>query len=417
MRGDVRSLESQFWMGSDHKRRQRARQQERKQAHLEALIGAVPWERSGIHRREGEGALEPQEGHLPAPRRYFKPVPRLGALLSGASASTSNEDPEPLFWSRVPASCSPHEASLELTEMRMKAERHRQQKLDRKLLRQVHAGSITEERRLELQQERNRKPTSASDSDEIRLMGANRGVHKQLQVENFASLLMIYEHRATGPHSSEGVHQAGQLGTLFRSHAPLSSIHRVVDFGCGSGNLCLALAAYWPAIEFVFVDRNAQSLSILAQRAELAGLKNVITLEYDFSIENLLDLPLGTFEIGIGLHCCGTFTDLVMEICLHFRASCIVCPCCNGKVKGCGADVQQFRYPRSSFLSQFLTESQFVEEVSRSADDLNNYDAKCVVEADRALWALQHFDSVELYVLSPPSASPKNLVVFCHINR
>ena len=37
--------------------------------------------------------------------------------------------------------------------------------------------------------------------------------------------------------------------------------------------------------------------------------------------------------MGIGLHCCGSFTDMVMEISSRAGADCVVCPCCNVKIE------------------------------------------------------------------------------------
>jgi hypothetical protein len=50
---------------------------------------------------------------------------------------------------------------------------------------------------------------------------------------------------------------------------------RVVDFGSGTGNLLLPLAAAWPACEWVAVEMKPQPLRILQQRADEAGLTNV----------------------------------------------------------------------------------------------------------------------------------------------
>merc|ERR1712070_250718 len=107
----------------------------------------------------------------------------------------------------------------------------------------------------------------------------------------------------------------------------------------------------------------------------------------DFHPGNLDAFSL-RFDLGIGLHCCGSFTDMVMEICARQGASCIVCPCCNGKMTAGSSG--GMRYPRSAFLEKFVTEEaalrtwpsykdQFLGQISRSADDRGNYTAKCVV--------------------------------------
>jgi 16S rRNA G527 N7-methylase RsmG len=50
---------------------------------------------------------------------------------------------------------------------------------------------------------------------------------------------------------------------------------RVVDFGSGTGNLLLPLAALFPHWHFHAVDLKEWSVKLLLQRAELAGLRNV----------------------------------------------------------------------------------------------------------------------------------------------
>lgn len=119
----------------------------------------------------------------------------------------------------------------------------------------------------------------------------------------------------------------------------LDSKSVVVDFGSGSGNLCLALASVFTLTSFVFVDMNQTSLDILSQRSRVAGLTNVKVIKFRFTEENLeefLEQIRAEFgvgmDLGIGLHCCGSFTDLVMEVCRLAASDCLIVPCCNGKI-------------------------------------------------------------------------------------
>lgn len=50
---------------------------------------------------------------------------------------------------------------------------------------------------------------------------------------------------------------------------------KVVDFGCGSGNLVLPLAALFPKCSFVGVDMKEHAIALLKQRVHEAGLTNV----------------------------------------------------------------------------------------------------------------------------------------------
>ena len=75
------------------------------------------------------------------------------------------------------------------------------------------------------------------------------------------------------------------------------------------------------------------SLDIVANRASEGGLSNVQVKVFSFNADNLDEFTKEvSFDLGIGLHCCGRFTDLVMEACRLAGADCVVVPCCNGKI-------------------------------------------------------------------------------------
>lgn len=115
------------------------------------------------------------------------------------------------------------------------------------------------------------------------------------------------------------VRSTGEAGGL----APL----HIVDFGSGSGNLCLPLARLLPHCRFTAVDMNAHSVLLLQQRARLGGLSNVSALVG--RIEDF-DKP---FDVAVALHACGVATDYALHKAQACRAAYIVCPCCIGKLK------------------------------------------------------------------------------------
>ena len=131
-------------------------------------------------------------------------------------------------------------------------------------------------------------------SDCYALLGSDRGTRKRQQVENVRSVL---------------------------AERGLATKSLVVDFGSGSGNLCLALASAQPNTSFLFVDQNQTSLGILAQRARQAGLANVAVMRFRFTADNLREFvervssEHGDMDLGIGLHSCGSFTYLVLDVC------------------------------------------------------------------------------------------------------
>ena len=101
----------------------------------------------------------------------------------------------------------------------------------------------------------------------------------------------------------------------------------IVDFGSGSGNLCLALAYLFPNCTFTAVDMKAKSIEILQKRAIEADLTNVCGVVG--KIEDFKE----SFDISLALHACGVATDYALQQAKRCRAAYVVCPCCVGNLK------------------------------------------------------------------------------------
>ena len=152
------------------------------------------------------------------------------------------------LWSEVPPVCSPHLSRLTpglVSSHFLAVEAARQEKLRKKLERKVEVGAITEQEK-QHQLEKVGRETEAGplyrfeilyyhsdSSDSFQLLGADRGTRKRQQVENIAALLSQHQ---------------------------METKRVVVDFGSGSGNLCLVLASFYKHSTFVFVDQNEKSL-------------------------------------------------------------------------------------------------------------------------------------------------------------
>jgi SAM-dependent methyltransferase len=352
----------------EHKKRQQKRNREQRQESLEELLERIP------------PISDSLLGHS-------------CRTVEDAYQSIPTLDVE--FWKHVPVMCNPMTATMDssltgLDKWKRARDERFQVKRRRKLEAREQRGEITKEEQETLWKEHGRKNMDSEAASS--LLSAHRGQRKAWQVENFVTLLKDR----------------------------LRPGMTVVDFGCGSGNLCLALAAYFSKVRFVLVDRNEFSLQLVQKRAETSKLSNVHTQQFTFSPGNLkdyrppphdaLDKKETAFDLGIGLHCCGSFTDMVMEVCLYQGADCIVCPCCNGGMtaKATGG----FSYPRSDFLQQCMTQDEYLSRLSRNADNAQNYAAKCWIEYDRALWAKEHGKCVELWKMEPVTCTPKHHVLF-----
>merc|ERR1712061_971493 len=137
-------------------------------------------------------------------------------------------------------------------------------------------------------------------------------------------------------------------------------------------------------------------------------------------------------------------------------ASCIVCPCCNGKMGhayayNCNtsvdvaledgmvpsgmaqvamdkenrqpsnddASLDGFRYPRSLSIGEHMSRDEYLNTVCRAANDANPHKAKCLIEFDRYLWAKEQIvfegGEVKFLKLAPESCSPKHYVVYAFV--
>jgi hypothetical protein len=117
---------------------------------------------------------------------------------------------------------------------------------------------------------------------------AARARRKRLQVESFAVVLRSLlgpPSPAAAADSSGGCggDSGGGSATQPGAAPPAApaATHRnqrrpcVVDFGSGTGNLLLPLAAAWRGCDWVAVEMKPQPLVILGERAREAGLTNV----------------------------------------------------------------------------------------------------------------------------------------------
>jgi len=175
---------------------------------------------------------------------------------------------------------------------------------------------------------------------------------------------------------------------------------KIVEFGCGTGNLSLSLASLFPAAHFILIDMKPVCLQLARIRAKLAGLRNV-----DFHDGKIEDVDFD-FDIGLALHVCGCATDLAMDQCYRAKASFLVSPCCIGKLKE-----SVIQYPRSSWLKKSLSMEQYVGEVVSVADhNGKNREAKLVVEKDRMSWAEEMGYECSFFQM-PPDAGPKGDII------
>lgn len=439
-----------------HKKRQRSRNRELKRLAFYELLDRLPPFHElplAVIKKDGDDSAPIEKKQL---TDLYRPIRRPDLVIA-------NE-----FWARVPSVCNPNKAVLEekISDQReLSMDRYHSEKYRRKLQYKKEKGELTQIE-LEVLWEKHGKRTkktnvdnstdktsktksmqinqqnvtSASSGEGVSLLSNDRGQRKAWQVENFVSIL--WDRLAS--YTVEDDDRSSNDEFNFT----------VVDFGCGSGNLCLALAPYFSKVRFVLVDKKPYPLKLVERRANEAGLKNVQALQFSFTPSNLDEfcippmlpdmstetwfmppektstnlpssseknklqkassLPSTDFDIAIGLHCCGSFTDMVMSLAKLRGADCIVCPCCNGAMTSkttCG-----YKYPRSSYIEKFMNQEEYLS-MSKAAEDSGIYEAKCLIEYDRALWANENGYNVQLLKMSPEECTPKHHVLYLTNNK
>jgi hypothetical protein len=83
----------------------------------------------------------------------------------------------------------------------------------------------------------------------------------------------------------------------------------------------------FPAVSFIAVDMNGESLRLLQQRAAATRLTNVSC------VCSLIENYDGPVDVAFALHACGSATDLALLQAQRARAIFVVSPCCIGKLK------------------------------------------------------------------------------------
>ena len=187
-------------------------------------------------------------------------------------------------------------------------------------------------------------PPSADPAGSNKRGGAARGERKRLQVESFRAV----------------VNAAATTLGLDGSRRPT-----IVDFGCGTGNLLLPLAAEHPEADFVGLDLNPRSIELLARRARDAGLTNVQ------SQVGLVEEYTGPCDLALALHVCGSGTDAVLLQAQARNAAFVVAPCCIGKLRDGGLkSVAGMRRAISTFEDTHTNGDLSTEDDDDSSEEL-----------------------------------------------
>lgn len=157
------------------------------------------------------------------------------------------------------------------------------------------------------------------------------------------------------------------------------------------------------------MENKEESVRRAIDRIACSGVNNITVVQCNLGRFH------APFNIGICLHACGVATDLVLAKCVAASASFVVSPCCYGAVRN-GHSV---KYPCSDTFQAAGLEYREYLALGHAADQTEAAIAKSdqgrtcmsLVDGDRCQLAQQVGYTTQLYVMTPPSCSPKNHIL------
>jgi hypothetical protein len=211
----------------------------------------------------------------------------------------------------------------------------------------------------------------------------------------------------------------------------------VVELGAGSGHLGILLADARRDCSVTLVEIKEWTCAFARERVAALGLTNCTV--FCGSVDQYAASG-ASFNLAVGLHCCGLLTDSALELALSKRASVCMVPCCYGQIVSHqdhqrGGTTAPNMHPRSAAFREALGEDGLAafRAVAKAADfnvvkDGGAFDVnsaafatalRCmrIVDTDRLLWMRESSRGREddqtrcpymsLSCLSPPTCSPK----------
>ena len=107
----------------------------------------------------------------------------------------------------------------------------------------------------------------------------------------------------------------------------------ILDICGGRGDLSVMLAWMFPSWTITIVDRNTCALQQAKYRADQLGLKNLHTFSVDlFALDDIHPILQQKFDVVIGLHACGSLTDVILTKFASRSKRMFIATCCFGKM-------------------------------------------------------------------------------------
>lgn len=108
---------------------------------------------------------------------------------------------------------------------------------------------------------------------------------------------------------------------------------KVLDVCGGRGDLSMILAWMHPSWSITLVDKNICALQQAEYRALNLGMKNMKTHEIDlFTVTSSHVIMQNDYDLVVGLHACGSLTDMILEKFGPMTQRMLIATCCFGKM-------------------------------------------------------------------------------------
>ena len=224
---------------------------------------------------------------------------------------------------------------------------------------------------------------------------------KTTQIENILELCIIF------------------LSHLTAVNTTVNDSVKVVEFCAGSGFVLLPLAAKFPKVSFILLDRKEKSVQIGRERIREANLKNVTIFTGD--VRSYKE----DFHLGIALHACGIASDLSLQSCIASRAAFVCAPCCIGKILLDRHEALSTAFRKTidkddfKYLVKAGDFGHSLEEITQHGEHICSFRrmAKSYIEEDRRLYAVENKYSSYITTMFPPGSTPKDDILIGWPNR
>ena len=158
----------------------------------------------------------------------------------------------------------------------------------------------------------------------------------------------------------------------------------------------------FPQCKVVIVEAKWGSLRFAQQRIRALNLTNTT-----LCLTHLKGF-IGTFDIGVSLHACGSLTDMIIAKCVTSNAAVVSSPCCYGKIQ----PSSWLSYPQSEHFRSVVSLDCFIKIAKMADCEYDNEDPMCAVDVDRSRYLEDvGYRHVVLHKLKPLTCSPKNNLI------